>query len=132
MPLVRPTSDTRALIAAALRALESMFRPGHNYVKAGVMLMDLRDEGQTQGELDLFAEPGGPSELSTEATTKAKATNARLMSAVDALNLRFGLGAVGVASGLQRGQGAGRHAARQERRSPRYTTRLEEIATVKA
>ncbi len=114
MPLVRPTSDTRALIAAALRAL------------------DLRDEGQTQGELDLFAEPGGPSELSTEATTKAKATNARLMSAVDALNLRFGLGAVGVASGLQRGQGAGRHAARQERRSPRYTTRLEEIATVKA
>lgn len=132
MPLVRPTSDTRALIAAALRALEGMYRPGHNYVKAGVMLMDLRDEVQTQGELDLFAEPSGPSELSTEATTRAKTTNARLMSAVDALNLRFGLGAVGVASGLQREQGAGRHAAKQQRRSPRYTTRLDEIATVKA
>jgi DNA polymerase V len=132
MPLVRPTSDTRALIAAALRALEGMYRPGHNYVKAGVMLMDLRDEVQTQGELDLFAEPSGPLELSTEATTRATTTNARLMSAVDALNLRFGLGAVGVASGLQREQGAGRHAARQERRSPRYTTRLDEIVTVKA
>ena len=132
MPLVRPTSDTRVLIAAAMRALESMFRPGHPYVKAGVMLMDLRDEGQAQGELDLFAEPGGPSALPTETAARASATNARLMSAVDALNQRFGLGAVSVASGLQRAQGALRHASRQERRSPRYTTRLEEIATVKA
>ena len=96
------------------------------------MLMDLRDEGQAQGELDLFAEPGVPSERSTGMAPRAEARSARLMNAVDALNLRFGLGAVGVASGLQRAQGAGRHAARQERRSPRYTTRLEEIATVKA
>jgi DNA polymerase V len=132
MPLVRPTSDTRALIAAALSALERMFRPGHNYVKAGVMLVDLCDEGQAQGELDLFAEPVGPSALSTEAGARATAANARLMNAVDALNLKFGLGAVGVASGLQRAQGAQRHASRQERRSPRYTTRLEEIATVRA
>lgn len=132
MPLVRPTSDTRALIAAALSALERMFRPGHNYTKAGVMLMDLCDEGRAQGELDLFDEADGPSALSTEAATRARAANARLMSAVDALNLKFGLGAVGVASGLQRAQGAQRHASRQERRSPRYTTRLEEIATVKA
>jgi len=132
MPLVRPTSDTRALAAAALRALEGMFRPGHHYVKAGVMLMDLSDEGQTQGELDLFAEPGDPSAVLAEATTRATAANARLMSAMDALNQKFGLGAVGVASGLQREQGGGRHAARQARRSPRYTTRLEEIATVKA
>ena len=32
-----------------------MYRPGFNYVKAGVMLVDLRPRGRTsRGELDLF------------------------------------------------------------------------------
>ena len=30
------------------------YRPGFNYAKAGVMLVELRPEGQQQGELDLF------------------------------------------------------------------------------
>jgi DNA polymerase V len=41
VPLVRPTADTRLLIGAAVRALRGMYRPGFNYVKAGVMLVDL-------------------------------------------------------------------------------------------
>jgi len=123
--LIRPTSDTRLLIGAALRALAGMYRPGFNYVKAGVMLVDLSAQAQSQGELDLFATAGEPSIGDT------KKSSARLMSAVDVLNQRFGLGSVAVASAVQQGQGA-RYASKQEMRSPRYTTRLSEIATVRA
>ena len=84
MPLVRPTADTRQLIGAAVRALEGMYRSGFNYVKAGVMLVDLQPEAQEQGELDLFS-----------ATHEAQATplprdHSGLMGAIDALNRRFG------------------------------------------
>ena len=54
-PLIRPSADTRVLTAAAMRALAAIYRPGFNYVKAGVMLVDLRPQGRLQGELDLFA-----------------------------------------------------------------------------
>lgn len=53
-PLTRPTADTRLVVAVALRAVEGVFRPGFNYVKAGVMLVDLQPQGGEQGELDLF------------------------------------------------------------------------------
>jgi len=53
------------------------------------------------------------------------------MGAVDALNQRFGRGAVTVASAMHTG-GSKTHAGRQERRSPRYTTRLDEIPLVTA
>ncbi|MBW8827845.1 MAG: DUF4113 domain-containing protein, partial [Burkholderiales bacterium] len=46
------------------------------------------------------------------------------------LNKRFGRGAVTIASAVP--QAGNSSAARQERRSPRYTTRLDEIAVVKA
>ena len=124
LPLARPTADTRLLIGAAVRALEAMYRPGFNYVKAGVMLVDLRPQGQEQGELDLFSgthEPEGS--LSQD--------RSHLMGAIDALNRRFGRGAVSVASAARQGSCNG-YPAKQERRSPRYTTRLEEIPTARA
>src|SRR5439155_18569775 len=92
VPLVRPTADTRLLIGAAVRALEGMYRPGFNYVKAGVMLVDLQPEGQEQRELDLFA---GTHETETFAPQRDRS---HLMGALDALNRRFGRGAVTVAS----------------------------------
>ena len=98
---------------------------GFNYVKAGVMLVDLSSQAQSQGELDLFTTASDPPLGDTRETT------ARLMTAVDALNQRFGLGAVAVASTVQQGQAA-RYASKQERRSPRYTTRLAEIAVARA
>ncbi len=125
MPLLRPTSDTRLIIGAAVRGLEAMYRPGFNYVKAGVMLVDLSSQARSQGELEFF-----PVEGETSMPDRHR-TSARLMSAVDVLNQRFGLGAVAVASAVQQGQGA-RHASKQERRSPRYITRLAEIVAAKA
>jgi DNA polymerase V len=52
------------------------------------------------------------------------------MGALDALNRRFGRGAV-TASAARQGTGTG-HTAKQARRSPRYTTRLDEIPLVRA
>jgi DNA polymerase V len=89
------------------------------------MLVDLQDGGARQGELDLFA--------GDEPTTQAEAARDRsqLMGALDALNHRFGKGAVRVAS-AQQGRGMQASVGKQERRTPRYTTRLDEIALVSA
>jgi DNA polymerase V len=123
LPLGQPTSDTRVLINAVIRALRSIFRPGFKYVKAGVMLVDLQQASHEQSELNLF-EPSP----SLESPGRNRAS---LMSAMDALNERFGRDAVTVASAARR-LGPSVHASKQERRTPRYTTRLAEIATAKA
>jgi DNA polymerase V len=65
LPLRHPSADTRVLVQAAVRALQGIYRPGHRYAKAGVMLLDLQSEveAQAQSTLDLFAEaptPGQP------------------------------------------------------------------------
>ena len=54
-----------------------------------------------------------------------------LMGALDALNQRFGRQAVSVASAARRA-GPSAHASKQDRRSPRYTTRIDEIAVARA
>lgn len=101
-----------------------MYRPGFNYAKAGVMLVDPRPQGQQQGELDLFG-------ACDEPTGSPSTDPSRLMDAIDVLNRRFGRGAVTVASAAHQ-SGNGDHTGKQERRSPRYTTRLDEIAIAKA
>ena len=121
LPLVRPTADTRRIIPAALHALEGIYRPGFNYVKAGVMLVDLRPAGQTQGELALFEEQGE--------VERAQCTNGRLMNAMDTLNRRFGKGSIGVASAMTP-VAPRAYESRRERMSPRYTSRLDEIPVV--
>ncbi len=122
VPLARPTADTRLLVAAAMRALQGMYKSGFNYVKAGVMLVDLQNQGHQQTELDLFAEVEAPAD---------DEGRAHLMTAIDTLNRRFGRDAVTVASAAN-GVGRAAHASRRERLSPRYTTRLDEIVTVRA
>lgn len=122
LQLPHPTADTRVLISTAVRALAGLFRPGHPYAKAGVMLVDLQPQGQVQAELDLF----GRGTAAAQAAMAAPGETPRLMQALDALNQRFGRGAVVVASAAHQARHSA-HAARQARRSPRYTTRLGEI-----
>ncbi|MCZ8167054.1 MAG: Y-family DNA polymerase [Betaproteobacteria bacterium] len=126
---MRPTADSRKIVQAACDAARSMFRPGFNYAKAGVMLMDLREAQAIgdQGELDLGGSDGG--ESAPEPDRPA------LMAAMDELNRRFGRGAVRVgstASALAADSGGASWSVRQDRRTPRYTTRWEELPVVRA
>jgi DNA polymerase V len=137
VPLVRPSADTREIIHTAVSALQGLYRPGFNYLKAGVMLADLQPQGQRQGELDLFGAQASQPEPRLGTGPGAGAGTApgdgagRLMGAVDALNRRFGRGAVMVASAAHQVRN-GDHVGRQDRRSPRYTTRLDEIVVAQA
>ncbi len=133
IPFTSPTADTRRIIDVVAFALERMYRPGFNYVKAGVMLVDLRPLGHEQGELDFF---GGETALAGAERFERRDRHdgpaaPRLMQALDILNKRFGRDAVTVASAA-RPAGASASVGRQARRSPRYTTRLEEIVMARA
>lgn len=117
MPLRRPTADTALLVGAALEGLRYIFRPGFKYAKAGVMLLELQSESLMQQELDL--EGDGAHDRS------------QLMAALDTVNRRYGRGVLKMASaGLD-----GDHrvwSMKQERRTPRYTTRWEDMLVAKA
>ena len=116
VPLRKPTCDTRYVIEAALLALRAIYRPGFNYAKAGVMLLDLQSAGVVQGELD----------LEDEIQDKGQ-----LMSALDNLNRKYGKGTVQLASsGLTGDKRA--FSMKQERRTPAYTTRWADIPIVRA
>ena len=118
MPLRRPTADTAILVTAALSGLKGIYRPGFNYAKAGVMLMDLQADTVHQREL-AFDEQEEIRDRSP------------LMATLDGLNQRFGRGTVLMASaGL-----AGERRAwvmKQERRTPAYTTCWDDMAIAKA
>jgi DNA polymerase V len=126
VPLVRPTGDTAVLVGAAVAAARSQFRQGFRYAKAGAVLNDLRPVGKEQAELDLF------SSLAEEGAAPAEAARTKLMSAMDALNHRFGRDSVRLGSSAMASHGAEVRiwATKQERRSPRYTTRWDEMPTV--
>ena len=116
VPLRRPTADSGAIVSTAVRGLRAIFKPGFNYAKAGVMLLDLQPGGIEQAELELD-DPG--------------ADRARLMSAVDSLNDRYGRSTVALASaGLVRG--ARRFDMKRERKTPEYTTRWADMPTARA
>ena len=74
-PLAPATDDTRILTTAALRLVDTLYRPGYAYAKAGVLLSELCPRRPRQP--DLFAAPG-PSPAS-----------ARLMQTLDGINARW-------------------------------------------
>jgi len=106
------TADSGKLTSPALRGLDAIYRPGHSYKKAGVMLLDLLPAAQVQGSL--FDQPDSP-------------RSAARMLAIDALNKRYGRDTVTLAaSGRKRGW-----KLRSDFISPRYTTNWEELLSVK-
>ena len=145
-PLVRPSSDTAELVHAAIRNLKAMYLPGYRYSKAGVMLMDLVPEGQEQFELNWdgpldpvashlkspFGTPCQPTPVPTPSENSRD--RSRVMTALDAINDRYGRGTLKVASagtehgGVKKLQG---WRMKQERRTPGYTTCWDELAVVK-
>jgi DNA polymerase V len=107
------TQDTRILLIFALQGAEAIYRPECEFAKAGVLLLELQPVVIKQ--LDLFAQQDGE-------------RSALLMQTMDQINCQFGHGTIQfAAAGLQKGWGM-----RQEKRSPRYTTRWAEIPLVRA
>ena len=117
VPLRRPTADTGKLVWAAAAGMRRMYEPGYKMAKAGVMLLDLVPGNALQGELDLEDED--------------HRDRTQLMVALDALNQRYGKGTVhsGSTGGTNKGKDLG---MRQERRTPQYTTRWEDVPVARA
>lgn len=109
-----PASNaTRALVRAVLASAEKGWRSrgageGYSYTKAGVILEDLIPEDKAP--VDLFSH--------------AQERDSRLSAALDAVNDRFGKKTVVMASeGFKRQS----FETKFEHRSPRYTTRIDEM-----
>jgi len=116
--LQRPTNDTALIVHAALATLQGLYKAGHPYAKAGVVLMSLQREGLRQGELDL-------------GDTPVSRSRPQLLQVLDQLNQRYGQDTVFLASAGLGGR-ARRWSMRQERRTPRYTTCWDELLVVQA
>ncbi len=137
MPLVRPTADSAALVAAALAGLRQIYRKGYRYAKAGVMLVDLQSQDVRQTEfywgndgVVLDSPRDGAGQQCVNATAMAR-DRTLLMTAIDDLNQRFGRGALHLASAGLDGQRRA-WSMKQERRTPRYTTHWDEMPVVMA
>lgn len=115
--LPRPTDDSREILAAAGQALERIYRKGYLYQKGGVMLLDLVDANRQQLSL-----------LDTPQSQADRARSEKLMATLDELNQKMGRDTVklGMPS-----PGAAWH-LRCARRTPRSTTRWEEIPKIKS
>mgnify|MGYP001264856540 CR=1 FL=1 len=108
--LPEATNDTMALIRAAKRAVDGLWKSGFRYSKAGIITQDLVRPELSQRSL-------------FDNLDHAKA--AKVMAAMDKANLRWGRAtvipaAVGFAS-------KSAFATKFEMRSPRYTTRWDEL-----
>lgn len=113
MALHEASDDTRALTATALLGLQTIYKSGYRYKKAGIMLTLLSDKAARQATLFDDAQD--------------RQRSAALMQAMDTINDRFGrntlrAGSMGTAQ---------RWAMRSENRSPRYTTRWDELPAVR-
>ena len=112
--LPRPTSSTPDLIAAALRCLQSIYRPGYRYRKAGVMLTGIVKQGYKPQ--DLFS-----------SLTPAK-EDKPLMAALDKINGKWGRWTIqyGMTTAEDRPW-----SMQQALKSPAYTTNWHELPVVK-
>ncbi len=140
VPLVRPTADTALLVQAAVTAAKSRFKSGFRYAKAGAMLLDLSSASHQQSELDLFAIADEPSSAYNPEERRAgevgplpRRNRDALMKTLDTLNQRFGRDSVhlGTTNLASSGESVRVWATKQERRSPRCTTRWDEIPSAK-
>ncbi|HBU8215111.1 TPA: Y-family DNA polymerase [Klebsiella pneumoniae] len=111
--LLTPTQDSRDIITAATKCLDAIWRDGHRYQKAGVMLGDFYSQGVAQ--LNLFDD------------NAPRQNSEKLMEVLDHLNAKNGRGALYFAGqGIQTAW-----KMKREMLSPRYTTRIADILTVK-
>ena len=116
------------MVEAALAIVEREFRVGYKYRKLGLMALDLVPVQPEQG--NFFVPPVAPRDRLA-------------MEAIDRINRRLGKGTLKTAAEMQLSFSEGKSEKdqekagpgwemRQEKRSPRWTTRWDEIPTAKA
>lgn len=110
--LVNPTSDSREIIKVAISLLETVWKEGLRYMKAGVMLADFYDPGTFQ--IDLWDSPS-PFRNANE-----------LMKTIDQIN-QSGKGNICFAA---QKLSNGWH-MKQQKLSPAYTTRWNDIPRIR-
>ncbi|MFK3662357.1 Y-family DNA polymerase [Scandinavium sp. NPDC088450] len=111
--LMTPTQDSRDIIGAATRCLDAIWKDGHRYQKAGVVLGDFYSQGVAQ--LNLFDE------------NAPRHNSGKLMEVLDHLNAKDGRGTLYFA-----GQGIQQQwQMKREMLSPRYTTRYKDLLIVR-
>lgn len=108
-----PSADTIKVIGAAARGLDAIWREGFAIRKAGVVLLDLIDPASVPRDLFAPLPPARPKAL---------------MAAMDAVNARFGRNSA--AFGLADRDAPWR--MRQEKKSPSYTSRWEDVPRASA
>ncbi|PHN42243.1 translesion error-prone DNA polymerase V subunit UmuC [Pseudomonas sp. ICMP 564] len=108
-----PTNDVRLMTKAATEAVNRLFRPGFKYSKAEVLLMDLRQPGEFTDDLFVQSQP---------------VMADKVMSVLDEINGRWGKEVLRVASVPV----APGWAMRRELMSQSYTTKVDQLWTVKA
>jgi DNA polymerase V len=112
LPLPVATQDTAELIRYALQGVEQIYREGYRYQKAGVILTALVPAKQVQTHL--FDQHD-------------RDRSQKLMAAIDTINAEWGSGTIRYAAmGLRPAW-----IMRCARRSPRYTTRWQELVVVR-
>ncbi len=110
VPMVRPASDTHSLLSAALRGLRTIYKPGYDLIKAGVILMDLSSTEVQQTELDFGSSMSDKTD--------------QLMRTIDRLNDKYGRGTIIYGSA---GIGKKGWAMNQQRKTPGYTAVVKDI-----
>jgi DNA polymerase V len=106
------TDSTTRLAQIAVWTLGTIYQPGYNYSKAGVMLGEIVPAAGVQG--DMFG------------NTIPNAKSDSLMEVMDRINTKMGKGTLIVGS-----QGYGQPwAMRQQSKSQAYTTNWNELLTV--
>ncbi|WP_072143621.1 Y-family DNA polymerase [Pseudanabaena sp. 'Roaring Creek'] len=107
------TNSTRHFIQYAKLCISAIFKDGYNYKKCGVSINELSSVNTVQ--LDLLS-------------VAVNHRDEKLMSVIDDLNRRYGIGTVRFAS-----EGIGRPwKTRSDMRSPRYTSCWDELMVVSA
>lgn len=111
--LASPTADTSVVLGIIRHLLNGMTRPGVEYKKAGVALLDLSRPENLAG--DLFA--------------PATVGDDKLMQTLDAINRRFGRGTAGMGATGWRASPAWQ--MRQSMLSQSFTTRVDQLPLVR-
>ncbi|MFY1664079.1 translesion error-prone DNA polymerase V subunit UmuC [Pseudomonas sp. Pseu.R1] len=108
-----PTNDVRLMTKAATEAVNRLFMAGFKYSKAEVLLLDLRQPSEYTDDLFAHSQP---------------AVADKVMGVLDEINARWGRGVLRLAS-VPKDPG---WAMRRDLMSQSFTTRLDQLWTVKA